>query len=162
MGIDNGTSGSIAIIDEANSALVLHCPTPIKNTINYTKEIQKIKRVDIIELNKIVSNYKPIRAFMERPMVNPGRFKTSMLAVRAYETTINVLEMNNIPYETIDSKEWQKHYIPHGTQKDDLKFVADQKACQLFGLTKIPPGSGDSILIAKYAYDKLKGNIKWI
>lgn len=160
MGIDNGTSGSICVIDENTCKLVLHTPTPIKQTINYTKEIQKIKRIDPIKLDQIVKQYMPIRAILERPMVNPTRFKTSLLAVRALEATLNVLELNNIPYEIIDSKEWQKHYIPHGTKKDDLKFVADQKACQLFGLSTVKSGLGDSILLTKYLYDKMKGNIK--
>lgn len=151
--IDNGTSGSISIVDDTNK-LIFHDATPVIETINYTKTLQKIKRIDVRKLDNIIKEYKPDFAILERPMVNPKRFKNSLLAVRAFEATLNVLELNHIPYEIIDSKEWQRAMLPQGTSKEDLKFVADEKAKQLFGLQEIKKGFGDSLLMAKYYFHK--------
>lgn len=151
--IDNGTSGSIAILDDTKK-LLFHSAVPTVETINYTKTLQKIKRIDVRKLDEIIKEYKPDFAILERPMVNPTRFKTSLLAVRAFEATINVLELNHIPYEIIDSKEWQRVILPQGTTKKDLKFVADEKAKQFFGLQEIKKGFGDSLLMAKYYLEK--------
>ena len=54
IGIDNGTSGSVCVLNEEGK-IELHIATPVKQTINYTKKLQKIKRIDIVNLNKILN-----------------------------------------------------------------------------------------------------------
>src|SRR5690554_3644941 len=80
IGIDNGVTGSIAIIDGDEVKLY---PTPVFKTVNYTKKVGNITRIDYQELRDILrpyAQYRPI-AKIERPMVNPGRFKASISAI---------------------------------------------------------------------------------
>ena len=112
IGIDNGTTGAIGIIDGANVSMVR---MPIKAEQSYTKTRQSITRVDYQEFYKIISEYenKTVLAIIERPMVNPLRFKASASALRCLEATLICLEQFKIPIMYCDSKEWQKVLLPH-------------------------------------------------
>src|SRR3990167_9784137 len=92
IGIDNGTTGTITIINENTS---VHFKTPIKKELSYTKKKQYISRIDYIQLGIIMArNIKQNDVFclIERPMINPMRWKASMSAIRALETTLIYLE----------------------------------------------------------------------
>ena len=89
--MDNGATGSIAcIIRDKNYYDFLE--TPVKECLDYTQEIQKMNRIDVVELKKWFEKhikvgkqfYKSkikIIVILERPMVNPQRFKQSRLCI---------------------------------------------------------------------------------
>jgi hypothetical protein len=151
IGIDNGVSGSVAIIDESGS-LKDFFPTPVFRDLNYTKKKAWVNRVDTMLLAEFLYKFKEDSTVaLERPMVNPGRFNATVSALRALEATLIVLEGNKIPYKFIDSKEWQKTMLPSGLQGEELKWASNAVCKRLFPDTEVKrPGDGDSILIAEY------------
>lgn len=150
IGIDNGVSGSISILKESD---IYYCPTPVKIEQSYTKTKQLITRVDYEVLKKyLLQHIAPstgVFCLLERPMVNPGRFKATASALRALEATLIVLERLYIPFQYIDSKEWQKALLPKGIEKDGLKKAAIDVAKRLF--PQVQTKDADSLLIAEYA-----------
>lgn len=162
IGIDNGVTGTISILSDDG---IEHCPTPIRRELSYTKKKQYITRIDYTELLVLFSNIideDGIFCLIERPMINPMRWKASMSAIRALETTLIVLEETDIPYQYIDSKEWQNEFLPSGIVKNKklkgskkshlLKKAAVDIAKRLF--PKIKTKDADSLLIAEYAKRK--------
>lgn len=163
VGIDNGTSGTITII---SGKTIDHFPTPITTALSYTKTKQKISRINHQELERRLPKGN-VYCLLERPMINPLRWKASMSAIRALEATLIILERLNIPYEYIDSKEWQKYFLPKSpplkkgekktkqqkdAEKRALKTDAIDIAKRLFPMIKTK--DADSILIAEYARRK--------
>ena len=155
LGIDNGVTGSITIIQGNH---IDHFPTPTKKELSYTKTKQYISRIYYSRLRQILkveTLVDDIFCLIERPMINPMRFKASLSAIRALESTLIVLEELNIPYQYIDSKEWQKFFLPKGLiakkkkSPIELKKAAIDISKRLF--PKIKTKDADSILIAEYA-----------
>lgn len=150
VGIDNGATGTITIL----SNKVFHFPTPTKVELSFTKAKQYISRIEQETLIEKLSIENIGRSFclMERPMLNPMRWKSSISAARALEATLIILEQLKIPYAYIDSKEWQKYFFPHMNLKKktpELKTAAITIARRLF--PSIKTKDADSILIAEYA-----------
>ena len=159
MGIDNGSTGSIAVLSE-NGKVMLHIPTPVKETLSYTKKAQYIKRVDTKELSQLFGSFSEgIKCLLERPMINPGMFKSSISSIRADEATVICLENAAIPYAYIDSKKWQKELLPQGLNGRDLKKAAKLVSEKVFAGSEILKGQGmqDSLLIAEYLRRKELG-----
>ena len=114
IGIDNGVSGGVTILTEEEYVRV-HVKTPVKKCLNYTKKKAFINRINPEELTALLSDIgENVFCMIERPMVNPTRFAATMSAVRCLEATETILELLKIPYEFIDSKEWQKALLPSG------------------------------------------------
>ena len=156
IGIDNGVTGSIGIISDSGSELI---PTPVKMEQSYTKAKQNISRIDYLKLFDLLCNYNsvPTMILIERPMVNPTRFKASASALRALEATLIAVESLGLAYSYIDSKEWQKVLLPSGSS--DLKKDSMDIACRLFPShsTSIKKHKdGDGLLIAEYCRRKFK------
>lgn len=155
IGMDNGVSGSIAIIDKLTGILSMWCPTPIrKKQLNYTKEKKFLTRIDAVKLKELLSPYGPTNSmlYLERPMINPKRWVATVSALRALEATLIVIEELNIPYEYIDSKAWQKKMLPHGLKgSDELKEASKQVASRLFPIAECKAQDGDAVLIAEWA-----------
>lgn len=152
VGIDNGVTGTLSVLDP-NGICVLHCAMPVRKEQSYTKTKQNISRIDVGLLMRLLKPYCTTyssRAYIERPMVNPGRFKATMSAMRALEATLIALEELQIPYVYIDSKEWQKKLLPEGCQKEELKRAATDIARRLF--PSVTPKDADSLLIAYWAW----------
>jgi hypothetical protein len=85
-------------------------------------------------------------------MVNPMRFLATTSALRALEATLIVIEQLELPYQYIDSKEWQKALLPHGLKREELKKAAIDIAKRLFPqFTNLSSGQADALLIAEYA-----------
>src|SRR4030042_2595354 len=149
IGIDNGVSGAITVLSESGVVYV-HIKTPIKNCLNYTKKKAFHNRVNFQELIGVLKNETPYLRFcmIERPMVNPMRWTASVSAIRCLEATEIVLEQLQIPYQFIDSKEWQKALLPSGLKKDELKKASMDVAKRLFPKQTII--NSDSLLIAEY------------
>lgn len=158
IGIDNGVTGTITII---NKNTVVHFKTPIKRELSYTKKKQYISRIDYIQLGIIMArNIKQDNVFclVERPMINPMRWKASMSAIRALEAILIYLEEQSIPYQYIDSKEWQNFFLPKNLinkkkkNTSELKKAAIDISRRLFPSVKTK--DADSLLIAEYARRK--------
>lgn len=147
LGIDNGVSGAITIIS-AEGEVVLHEKMPVVTCLSYTKKKQWINRVDVLKLTKILSDLQPSFCMIERPMVNPTRFKATISALRCLEATEIVLELCQVPYQFIDSKEWQRVFLPKSCSKGDLKPAAVAVCKRLFPKVKVV--NADSLLIAEY------------
>lgn len=151
IGVDNGVTGALSFLwgDEVHTYKM-----PVKKVLSYTKKKQWINRVEINALIGLFITFpRSVLAssfcLIERPMVNPGRFKATVSALRALEATEIVLERMKIPYQFIDSKEWQKVLLPAGLKgTDELKKAAKAVATRLFPDTKIL--NADSLLIAEY------------
>ena len=160
IGIDNGTSGTIGILGEHNNIFI---ETPIIKEQSYTKKKEMISRVDINRLYEILTRamqYEECEpsdcmVVMERPLINPQMFKTSMSASRTLEAELCVVEMLSMPHVYIDSKQWQKELLPQGVKgSTELK-----KASKDIGMRMFPAHTeliarhkdADGILIAYWA-----------
>jgi hypothetical protein len=163
IGIDNGVTGSIACIYPDGSINFEKIPT--KKELSYTKKKQYITRVDFQIMYDKLSNLARfsndfnygIFCIIERPMLNPGRFKASVSALRCLEATLICLEENEIPFQYIDSKEWQRVMLPSGCKKEELKKASMDIACRLFPHLAIDikkHKDGDSLLMAEYVKRK--------
>lgn len=160
IGIDNGTSGTIGILGEHNNVFI---ETPIVKEQSYTKKKEIISRVDINRLYEILTEAMndegcepyDCMVVMERPLINPQMFKTSMNASRTLEAELCVVEMLSMPHVYIDSKQWQRELLPQGIKgSTELK-----KASKDIGIRMFPAHTGliarhkdaDGILIAYWA-----------
>lgn len=161
IGIDNGVSGSVGIINEHSVAIF---PMPVRKVLNYTKSKQFLNRVngkDLMEMLRWLTTslvlggpgpQKETFCMIERPMVNPKRWKASMSAMRALEATETVLELMKIPYEFIDSKEWQKQLLPKGLEGEELKLASLRVGKRLFPTVDLNRHTdADGLLIAEFA-----------
>ena len=159
-GFDNGVTGTIGAI-WGNKTWFFEFP--VKKEQNYTKKKGNITRViysDLLyKLAEVIveCDLPPMMCLIERPMVNPGRFAATISAVRALETTLNVIEVLKIPYQYEDSKKWQKELLPNGSVKEQLKVDSKTIGCRLFPqhselITKHK--DADGILMAEYCRRK--------
>lgn len=166
IGIDNGATGSIGIIDDLGMAQFHH--TPSFTTRSYTKTSQNITRINYNELHFLLKPYSNAIVLLERPMINFTRFKQSMSASRALEATLICLESLNLEYKYIDSRLWQHKYLEQQSlyNSDDKKYTASKRSYMLKKESKrvaqlLYPhvkftgfNDGDGLLIARYAKDE--------
>ncbi|MDD5038109.1 MAG: hypothetical protein PHN78_02185 [Dehalococcoidales bacterium] len=169
IGIDNGISGSVGWVNETCSLSgVFSMPTFCEQ--DYVKKKQNITRVDTKGLKKQFNDFvfehprriipgggivtDDIRVIMERPMINPMRFRATMSAIRAWEATLIVLAEFPWPRVVVDSRGWQKEMLPAGCNGKELKVASVQVGCRLFPnhVDWIrDQGDADSLLIAEYS-----------
>lgn len=149
VGIDNGVSGSVAVLKPGEQAVLF--PTPTFSDLNYTKEKKNINRIDRRRLTDLLVEHVPDFAFVviERPMVNPKRFQASISACRALEATLGVVEDLGFSYQYLDSREWQKALLPSGCNGAELKSAAVAVARRLFPYIKTK--DADALIMAEYA-----------
>lgn len=121
VGVDNGITGAIGIIFPKGKYYLYSMPS--KSEQNYTKKKQVISRVDYSELEKIFLplKNKNVIVVMERPMVNPLRFKSSTSALRALESLLICIESFGFPRMYCDSKDWQSVLLPVSIKKKTKK-----------------------------------------
>lgn len=127
IGIDNGVTGTIGFMLDGMPSVM---NAPVMSGQDYTKKKKNITRINTKVLREMlkesIKNVEMVMAYIERPMVNPGQFQATVSAVRALEAYLVVLEDLEIPYQFIDSKEWQKALLPAG-----IKGRAEQKKASL-------------------------------
>jgi hypothetical protein len=91
---------------------------------------------------------------IERPMVNPKAFKATQSALRALEATIIVLEMLDLQYFFVDSKEWQREFISSAISgHDEMKKASMEIGIKLFPNNESfirKHGDADGLLIAEF------------
>lgn len=160
IGIDNGTSGTIGILGEHNMVFI---ETPIVKEQSYTKKKEIISRVDINKLYEVFAEAmnnegcqpSDCMVVMERPMINPEMFKTSMSASRTLEAELCVVEMLSMPHMYIDSKQWQREILPQGIKgSPELKKASRDIGKRLFPVHEFlidKHKDADGILIAYWA-----------
>lgn len=155
IGIDNGISGSIGIV-ERNEGFMESFLVPTKSGQDYTKKKQNVTRIDSVKLKeKLLPYCTDVNCFaiLERPLNNPTRMRATLSALRALESTLVILEDLKIPYQFIDSKEWQKLFLPN-IKGDELKAGSFLKGKQLFPMCDLKHKDLDGLLIAEYARRK--------
>ena len=173
IGIDNGITGSICILDE-NGKCLHYVPTPVQKTLNYTKEKEYVARVIVKEMAELLQPYaKSATVVLERPMINPLRWKASVSAIRCDESTRGILEALGAKTIYVDSKEWQTPMLPNRkavprlakgatlTEKTAQKkltaaFASETKELSLMVAQRLFPHitfkkDGDAALIAEWA-----------
>lgn len=135
IGIDNGVTGTIGWVADFGSGIRV---TPAISEQSYTKAKNIIGRIDHVQLRihlrSIIGNVPPADciAVIERPMINPMRFKASVSAARALEATLCVIEDLQIPHMYADSRSWQKKLLPQGCEGKELKTASRDIGCRLF------------------------------
>lgn len=150
IGIDNGTTGTIGVVGDMS----LFVKAPVKKEQNYTKKEGSVSRIDVVKLREILVDIQNPFALLERPFVNPKMFNATLSAIRALEATLNVIEILNIPYTYIDSKQWQSVMLPSGVKGSaDLKKASLDIGCRLFPQHRElieKHGDADGLLMAEY------------
>ncbi len=154
VGIDNGSSGTIAILSDK---LIHFGKVPTKKELSYTKKKQKVTRIDTKELKWLVQSKiedEEVKVIIERPLVNPGMFKATVSGVRALEAVLIVVEELGYPVSYIDSKEWQKVLLP-GSKGKQLKTHSLLVGNELFPeIQHFKHPDRDGLLIAFYSKQK--------
>jgi hypothetical protein len=188
VGIDNGITGSIGIVNQDSSDEHFF-QTPTISTLNYQKSKEKhISRVNVRQMKALIHNVigdQPAKVLLERPFINPGMgtklmaikctcpecahkyvmekafaqpfpkfFQASVSAARALESTLIVLESLSLGFDYVDSKAWQKEFLPKGIKGSP----ALKKASLELAIRKWPQFTellnkqkdGDGLFIAEY------------
>lgn len=157
IGIDNGVSGSIGILSDSRAAVMIKVPTFSEQS--YTKGKQNITRIDHPKLYRYIKRLwrlddgEGMFMMMERPMVNPGRFKATMSALRALESCLIIRDKLKIPLRYCDSKEWQKLFLPYGCEGAELKSASRDIGKRMYPNCEqiiMKHGDADGLLIATY------------
>ena len=161
IGIDNGVTGTVGILGHKEPVFFT---MPVIKQQSYTKTKQNISRIVSPVLQVAFESttvlYAPDEciALIERPMINPARFKASISAARALEATLIALEACELPHQYIDSKEWQKDLLPSGLKGPaELKKASMDIGIRLFPFYKDSiqrHKDADGLLIAEYARRK--------
>jgi len=163
VGIDNGLSGGLAIIDDerrpADNTLVF--PMPV--IFNLSKRV-----VDELEVFEFLDNRGAEHVFIEGVQPNPQwqiSAVTSLVTCQALVRGMCVAM--EIPYTIVPAQAWQKAMFK-GTpcKKGQTKVVSVQVAKRLFPkvsllrtpkCTKPSDGMSDALLIAEYGRRQLQG-----
>lgn len=155
IGQDNGVTSTIGILIEGEKPLLLK--TPVVLVQDYTKAKKNISRLISSEYYNLLEKYSDKSLYqtlilIERPLVNPERFQATASALRCHEAMLIIVELLELPYRFIDSKEWQKKLLPEGTEKEDLKKMSLEIGNRYFPEFKdFKHLDRDGLLIAKYA-----------
>jgi len=160
-GVDNGVSGSFALLDELGE-VKFFVKTPTFKEQNYTKEKYIVNRVDTKKLFEILKPYigKEVKILLERPLVNNSFFSSTCSAMRSLEATLIVLEKLKFSYEFLDSTEWQNELLPEYwegqlVEKKILKVASLEIGKKLYPQVNFNGfKDADGLLIAHYCKQK--------
>lgn len=161
IGIDNGVTGTIGVISQAGCKLFK--PTPTKKELSYTKTKKYITRVDGVALSKLLLPFILLGktfVYIERPFIHPKMFTATLSSFRALEATLIIIESLQLPYEYVDSKQWQSVMLPKGIKgRVDLKKASLQIGTRLFPkeAEQNKFDDFDGLLIAEWGWRKNKG-----
>ena len=159
IGVDNGSSGSIAIIGPDGSIFE---PMPTKKSL-MGKKGKVIKRIDHGALDDILIPYADaggfeVRAFVERPFTgSPMMINTCVLSARAFEAVLIVLEQAGVGYTVVDSKEWQKAILGDVRGSAALKEASGLRGAQMYpahAKAIEEHGDADGLLIAHHYHNQ--------
>jgi Holliday junction resolvasome RuvABC endonuclease subunit len=158
IGIDNGVSGAIAISSDGKQYHI--SKMPVFKDRDYTKKPRKISRISAPvlagRLKRVLDGFEEVVIGIERPMVNPTRFRSSVSALRALEATLIAIEeacvdkITEIRY--IDSKQWSKHF-GFENAKDGAKSLAKS----ILG-REVSADEADALAICLFIYEQSTNN----
>lgn len=156
IGIDNGVTGKIGVVKSDGTGEIYKLP--VKSEQSYTKKKQNITRVQNEVFHEWLCDLRLSceNAFVliERPMVNPTRFKATVSALRCLESVLIAVERTGLPFAYIDSKQWQKDLLPSGLKgSDENKKAAVDVARRLFPSVDCGKDA-DGLLIAEWGRKK--------
>lgn len=145
LGIDNGITGSIALMDPSGK-VVFHAPVPVYKERKWTKpKLAKLKTktkvvydeitmIDVVTLQRMLVKYtstiSDIHCFLERPAISYAAawsMKTSISAAMSWAYVVHVLKQLQIPRTDVDSKDWQKQLIPEATGEQNKEYMKTLK-----------------------------------
>lgn len=155
IGLDNGTTGSLAVYDSELNIMAIHS-LPIKKELSYQKKAKHITRIDYPQMCELLTRIKKgqnnIHCFMEKPFnAGPKMINTALISARCFEAEVIALEECEIGYTVISSGLWQKKILPKGLKGSSvLKKAAYDVAKKLYPYlaTKLNLSNADSVLIA--------------
>lgn len=146
LGIDNGVTGSIALMNPKGKVVML-AKVPTYKEIKWTKpKVKKLKTktkvvrdeitlIDIDALQRMLVTYtsvvSDIHCFLERPAISYAAawsLSTSVSASMSWAYVTYVLKKLKIPRTDIDSKEWQKALIPEATGLKNKEYMKTLKS----------------------------------
>lgn len=158
IGLDNGTSGTIAILGP-DSPFFDAVPSKPYLMGRAGKVVQRIDH-DALRAMIAFRIGAPANAhcYVERPFTGSAMMiNTSVLAARAHEAVLIVLEQLGVGVTTVDSKEWQVPVLGAVKGSAELK-----KASMLRGMALYPQfakqikshGDADGLLMAHHFHRK--------
>lgn len=155
IGIDNGSTGSIAILGPDTPFFE---PMPVKEWL-MGKAGKLVQRINHRELGAMLSARLPcdmscVRAYVERPFTGSAMMiNTSVLSARSYEAVLIVLEQLGIGLSTVDSKEWQAAVLGGIKGSIALKKASKLRGCSMYPAlagTITDHGDADGLLMAHH------------
>jgi hypothetical protein len=157
IGIDNGSTGSIGILN-VDGAVFESVPTV--DYLHYGKRGSISQRLDRSSLTKLVEEHvAPMgsaRVYIERPFT--GKFVNAVIpAHRFFEATIIVLEDLRVGYEVVDSREWQAEVLGPIKGSALLKRASRLRGIQLYPRLENAiksHGDADGLLIAHHYHHR--------
>lgn len=155
IGIDNGVTGSIALITSDKSEFF---PIPVKKELSYTKKAATITRIDWNRLESLLTEWvllreESARVFIERPFTGKS-FRTVASAMRCLEATLICIERIGVSYAYVSSGDWQKALLPSSYKGAALKQASRVVGVRLFPHLKESiekQKDADGLLIAEWA-----------
>lgn len=154
--MDNGVSAEGVALFKPDGA-VLYEKLPTKNELSYQKEEHHITRLDAAAFRALLKRWnapsQQTQVVIERPMINPARFKASISAVRCLEAELIILEEFEYPIRFIDSKQWQRVLLPDVVGSAELKKASRELGKTLYPQFKIKKDA-DPLLIGHYWVNK--------
>lgn len=160
IGIDNGVSGSIGVMDDVGAGAEFHL-VPVKEELNYQKDKKKITRLDFPRFVTFLEDLKLrysgdviVRAVLETPFVNPGNFVATATSLRCFEAEIIALEQVGISRQYVTSGDWQKKLLPGVKGRTELKKASRDVGTRMFpqfGDAIKKQKDADGLLITEYA-----------
>lgn len=154
LGIDNGISGSIALMDPKGK-IVFYEHVPVYSEQKWTKaKVKKLKTgikvqhdkitlIDVERLQSMLVKYTSvipdIHCFLERPAISYNSkwgMHTAVSASMSWAYVVYVLKRLKIARTDIDSKEWQKELIPEATGSHNKEYMKTLKAGERNSLLK--------------------------
>lgn len=138
IGIDNGTTGSIAILGPDGPFFDL---VPVKEYL-MGKAGKVINRIDHEALHEMLCTRvfdgnamhpKEVVAYVERPFTGSAMMvNTTVLSARAHEAVLIVLERLAVGVQTVDSKEWQLPMLGNIKGSPALKHASMLRGVALY------------------------------
>lgn len=128
--IDNGVTGAIAMMDELGDLLYLGL-TPVRKVMDYTKARNLINRLDGVAFKEILEPLIPSKTVirLERPAASPKlNWKNTVSAIRCDEAQQIVMEGLGLPFQHIDSRDWQTSMLKMPKKKKVVPVTKHLKA----------------------------------
>lgn len=162
VGIDNGPSGSIGIFNGNETPIYIEAKTV--TMFEYTKKKQMITVLQFRRMyrlfRKLMMENEQVAVAMERPMVNPLRFVATKTAMRVHQQYLDIFDLMKHPEPMfLDSREWQKKYLPSGTKGPELKTASAQIGKRMFPSCAAmidKHGDADGLFLAFFLKQKME------